>query len=283
MAIINPDGIFTGDRLRQCSDAAQLHWPRFFLASNGFGRLELNYYKIIARAYAMFRSVPTEAELFGYLKEYAENCLLFVYDGWGQLWGEWDTPPEFLPRYKSTSDRRSPVPPEPAFSDWKKSYHTEHARLPKSFDVLSARFLLGGGDGEGIGDGKSLCAFDKAHVEGNSFLSIEEGQKPRCDQEKIDPRLVWFETFWKSYWLSKAKKPALAAFLRQVKTEERFAEVMVAVKSQSPEMLSREPSRRPYAASWLNAERWQDESIDSATPKRSALDAALDSICKQEE
>jgi hypothetical protein len=283
MSVIDPSGLFAGDRLRQCSDTAQLHWPRLFLASNGFARLELNFHKIIARAYTTFRSVPTESELSGHLKEYVENSLLFVYDGWGQLWGQWDTPTAFLPRFKTASDKRSPAPPEPAFSDWKKRYRAAHARLPKSFDTISEGFLrgVGGGDGVGIGDGKSLCAFDKARVEGNSFLSIEEGEQGPRLQEKIDPRLDWFETFWESYWLSKAKKPALAAFLRQVRTVERFAEIMSALKAQSPEMLSRESSKRPYAATWLNGERWTDESIE-ATSKPSALDTALGRIYKKE-
>jgi hypothetical protein len=54
MSIIDADGLFSGDRLRRCSTAAQLHWPRLFLASDGFGRLELNYHKVVARAYATF-------------------------------------------------------------------------------------------------------------------------------------------------------------------------------------------------------------------------------------
>ena len=44
MLILKPDGLFAGDRIRHCSDAAQLHWPRIFLASNGFARIELNYF-----------------------------------------------------------------------------------------------------------------------------------------------------------------------------------------------------------------------------------------------
>ena len=42
MAIINPDGLFGGDRLRRCSNIVQLHWPRLYLAGDGFGRLELS-------------------------------------------------------------------------------------------------------------------------------------------------------------------------------------------------------------------------------------------------
>ena len=41
MAIIDREGLFGGDRLRRCSNAAQLHWPRLFLAADGFARLEI--------------------------------------------------------------------------------------------------------------------------------------------------------------------------------------------------------------------------------------------------
>ena len=54
MSIIDPSGLFGGDRLRRCSNVAQLHWPRLFLASDGFARLEMNYARIIGRAYPTF-------------------------------------------------------------------------------------------------------------------------------------------------------------------------------------------------------------------------------------
>jgi hypothetical protein len=70
MAIINLDGLFSGDRLRRCSNTAQLHWPRLSLASDGFGRLEVNYHKIVSRAYSTFKPAPSERELLGYVQEY---------------------------------------------------------------------------------------------------------------------------------------------------------------------------------------------------------------------
>src|SRR5581483_9249062 len=101
MAIINPEGLFGGDRLRRCSNDAQLHFCRLFLAANGLGRLEWNYHKIVPRAYGTFHPAPSEAELQTYLQEYVENYLLFPYRWDGQIWGQWDTPVEFLPRYKT--------------------------------------------------------------------------------------------------------------------------------------------------------------------------------------
>src|SRR5205809_6033901 len=101
MAIIDPDGLFGGDRLRRCSNAAQLHWPRLYLASDGFARLEVNYARIIGRCYATFNPIPSETEIQAWICEYVQNYLLFLYQANGQLWGQWDTPRERLPRYKT--------------------------------------------------------------------------------------------------------------------------------------------------------------------------------------
>jgi hypothetical protein len=85
--IIHAGGLFNGDRLRRCSNAAQLHFPRLFLPSDGFGRLELNYARIIGVAYPTFHPVPSETELQAWFQEYIKNFLLFVYLVDGQVWG----------------------------------------------------------------------------------------------------------------------------------------------------------------------------------------------------
>jgi hypothetical protein len=138
--IIEPDGLFHGDRLRRCSNTAQLHWPRLFLASNGFGRLELNYARIVGKAYASFNPIPSEIELQAIIQEYIKAQLLFPYQFDGQLWAVWDTPAKLLPRYKTSEDRRSPIPPEPEFSQWKRRYRDEVKAFPKSFGKLSETF-----------------------------------------------------------------------------------------------------------------------------------------------
>jgi hypothetical protein len=78
MAIIDPDGLFGGDRLRRYSDTAQLHWTRLYLASDGFARLEINYAKIVGRCYATFSQIPSETEIQSWIGEYAQNYLLFL-------------------------------------------------------------------------------------------------------------------------------------------------------------------------------------------------------------
>jgi hypothetical protein len=73
---------------------------------------------------------------------------------------------------------------------------------------------------------------------------------------------IWFGEFWSEYWLHKAKKAAGTAFAKHVKTEQRFHQVIAAVRAQRAEMLSRDPSKRPHGATWLNGARWDDELAD---------------------
>jgi hypothetical protein len=123
MAIIDAKGLFLGERINGCSDEAQLHWHRFFTASNTYGRLELNYQKIITVAYGGFRQKPTEDQVMGWLQEYAENFLLFIYPvGDGSFWGQWLTPDEYLRDYHTAEDNRSPVPPEKQLEAYRRRY-----------------------------------------------------------------------------------------------------------------------------------------------------------------
>lgn len=72
-------------------------------------------------------------------------------------------------------------------------------------------------------------------------------------------RESWFSEFWAAYWLRKGRKKAHEAFMRAVTSESIFADVMAGLRTQLPEMQSREARYRPHAATWLNGERWSDE------------------------
>jgi len=278
VAVIDPDGLFGGDRLRRCSNAAQLHWPRLFLASDGFARLEINYARIIGRAYPTFNPAPPEAELQVYLQEYARNSLLFLYEDNGQLWGQWDTPTKYLPRYKTAETRRSPIPPEPAFTEWKRRYREENKAFPKCFGKLSETFL----HGVGVGGGKNICASGDARVSGllpsidnppfettepDGLFTVgpEHEQKPTPADGFEALQEAWFSEWWAIYWRRRDHKKARLAFKKHVRTQSRFEQVMKATRAQAPEMLGKEPKYRPYGATWLNGERWEDE-ITEAPP-----------------
>ena len=116
--ILDPDGLFHGRRLARCSDLAQFYYPRLLLASNGYGRIELDFERIRCEAFQTIRVKPTDDQLRKTFEEFAENFLLFLFEADGQAWGQWDVLPNWLPRYKNATDRRSPAPDPDKFQKW---------------------------------------------------------------------------------------------------------------------------------------------------------------------
>jgi hypothetical protein len=135
--IIDPDGLFHGKRLARCSDHAQLFFPRLLLASNGYGRLEIDFDRIRYEAFWTFRHKPTDERLEEVVQEYAKNFLLFLYVAQGQTWAQWDVAPNWLPRYKNAADRRSPAPDPEAFKNWLNEVQSLKTKL---FPRVSASF-----------------------------------------------------------------------------------------------------------------------------------------------
>jgi hypothetical protein len=177
VAIIDPDGLFGGERLRRCSDEAQLHWPRFYVASNGYARLEINYEKIVARVYASFTNPPSEDEILKWIKEYRDNYLLFLYEVDGRVWGQWDVRQNLLPRHKTAADNRSPFPPEPEWTNWLKRYRAESTSFPKLSEIFGefpTGVGVGVGVGGGVGGGKNIA---KPRVNGAYRKPPEESKE----------------------------------------------------------------------------------------------------------
>lgn len=143
---------------------AQLYYPRLMCASNKLGRLQVNYRKIVALAFPRWpgAAIPLEPELMGYIKEYAENRLIFLYQSDGQIWGQWDAKPKTFGKYPTTEDKRSPAPAEGEFEQWEKDnrqHSSKQSITMVHFDLLSVPENVGEGFknvGEGseeVGDG----------------------------------------------------------------------------------------------------------------------------------
>jgi hypothetical protein len=163
MAIIDPEGLFHGERLAACSDIAQLYWPRFFVASNGYARLELSYAAIVSKIFASLRQPPEAAIIWGVLEEYAKHCLVILYEHEGVWWAQFDTSAKFLPRFKTVRDEKSPVPSyelienhQRAYLAWKAANSIKNESFRKSepdfgtFRMERGGVGIGGGVGEGV-------------------------------------------------------------------------------------------------------------------------------------
>ena len=128
-------------------------------------------------------------------------------------------------------------------------------------------------------DKKSICA-----SKDDALVSDQPDSLPVCQTSHEQPTKAklrdglteqqeeWFSAWWQAYWRKVARKPAQRAFARLVRTQERFDQVIKATLAQAPEMLSRPPEKRPHGATWLNAERWNDELLEEAPPQRTQKD-----------
>lgn len=93
-------------------------------------------------------------------------------------------------------------------------------------------------------------------------ISKKGAGKKQTDTSELD---AWFANeFWPAFWLKKSKTDALkAARVHLGSAELRFA-ALFGMKAQTPEMLTRDPSKRPHGATWINGHRWEDEVISSS-------------------
>jgi hypothetical protein len=168
MAIIDPEGLFCGERLAACSDLAQLYWPRFFLAANSCARIELSYKSLVSRVFANFQKIPTSLEIWAIFREYEANFLAILYetDG-GTWWCQFITSEKFLPKYKKTRDNLTPGPSlhlidahQVGYLAWKKSKSFQNQpfqKLPESFQREGVGIGVGIGVGVGVGEGSTLA------------------------------------------------------------------------------------------------------------------------------
>lgn len=197
MAIIDPDGLFEGERLARCSDAAQLYWQRLFIASNGYGRLELSYTAILSKVFRHFRNPPAEEQLWSIFEELAENYLVILYEADGVWWAQFVTSNKYLPRYKTMRDEQSPVPPEELaeharrrYLEWKQAKSFRHHRFQK-FAETSERFtkISDGEERRGVGEGVGVGIGVGEDVEVEDRVVQEREATPAPSSEEI-ARLV---------------------------------------------------------------------------------------------
>jgi hypothetical protein len=121
--LIDPNGLLNGERIGACSDEAQLHFPRLLTASNGFGRFELNYPRLTQTVYGSLKRKPSKELVTKMFHEYHKQFLLYVYQAKdGSVWGQWDIPQKYLPRFKTAADENSPAPVKEEFEAFRNAY-----------------------------------------------------------------------------------------------------------------------------------------------------------------
>lgn len=84
-----------------------------------------------------------------------------------------------------------------------------------------------------------------------------------------DLQKQWFTEFWGYYWRKDDKIPAWRAFKKHIRSEERYEQMLEALRAVAPEMLAKDKQFRPMAATWLNKEPWND--LGEVSPPVTAL------------
>lgn len=167
MAIIEPEALYKGERLRRCSDQARLAWPYLFLAADGFGRLHLDYRDLVGRVYLGFKNPPAEETFWVMFQEYRDNHLAFLYEAGGNLWCQWYCKPNCLPRHKTKRDYLSPEPPQSEYDKWISSYVKQTRALPAIFRNLPKSCEIFP-RGLGVGEGKQGVRQERGRFPENS-------------------------------------------------------------------------------------------------------------------
>ena len=205
MAIIDPDGLFSGERLASCSDAAQLYWPRFFIASNGYARLELSYTSIISKIFGNFQNPPKAEDVWSIFEEYSKNCLVILYRFEGVWWAQFDTSEKYLPRFKKVRDEQSPAPTHEEMENHRKSYlkwKSSNSLQNETFRKTTEDFGIfpreRGGVGVGIGVGVG-----KAKHSSRAKKQREVQSKAPCKTDILKARHKEFKAAIGLYWQSK--------------------------------------------------------------------------------
>ncbi|MDR3739299.1 MAG: hypothetical protein P4L40_09800 [Terracidiphilus sp.] len=124
---------------------------------------------------------------------------------------------------------------------------------------------------EQIKNKTNTCSSDDEHVSAipsidePPFETTEPGALfPVPTKQKTTDGLTpqqeqWFTSWWSEYWRRVSRKDARRAFGKHVKNAARFEQVVTATRAQRPGMLERPAEKRPHGATWLDAERWNDE------------------------
>ena len=192
MPVIDPQGLFDGERLAACSDQAKFCWPYIYCASNGYARLEVNLKAIRQKCFSSFEYAPDDSDLTSVLKEYAENYLLILYEFQGRQWVQFDTSAKYLPRHKSKKDEASPLPPPESvksftkgYIEWKrtKSPCLQHSRKLYESCGTFPQNVRGIGIGIGVGDGVGVGVDEPQ----NQPISPENGRE---DDVKIKQEIT---------------------------------------------------------------------------------------------
>lgn len=105
----------------------------------------------------------------------------------------------------------------------------------------------------------------RTHSDSNAKATkIDANHKPITNNQFNKEYIDRFDTFWKHYPRKVAKPNALKAWLKLKPDDDLTKKIISAVSKQN--LSAREEKFIPHPASWLNGQRWEDETMVTSTP-----------------
>ncbi|UVK59786.1 RepA-like replication initiator [Gordonia phage Aleemily] len=99
--------------------------------------------------------------------------------------------------------------------------------------------------------------------------SAAKGRKPQA--KKFTDYTPEFEAWYSAYPRHVAKRPAFLAFVEAIKRV-GLEELMAATRSYAEVRKGQPADKTPHPASWLNADRWLDDTSDAGGPASNSID-----------
>ncbi len=192
MALIDPEGLFFGERMRKCSDKSRLLWPYLFVAANTAGRLRLSYEDLLDKVFVGFRNPPTQQEITEAISDYRRNFLAYPYQSGGEFWLQFYRKSGFTPRYEKAKDQKT-APPPAAYWEWINSYKKPNSLLSTLFtssencEKFAIGIGIGVGTGIGIGIGKEQPPLVESHDSTGAEFELQppsQNGKPKAKQKQ---------------------------------------------------------------------------------------------------
>lgn len=261
------EAILTSERVDVLSPEAEVFYRRILSVADDFGRCDARLAVLIASCYPLRAGIMPQAKVEQLLSECCagEKPLILRYEVGGKPYLE--------------------------VQDFRQQLRSARSRFPSPSDAGAQRLHIGC-----VATAQPLRTYSESyseitHAHENAQASGHEAVLPSVNDAPFDPvggegaiaewslapepavenahvqrtndaqmREGWFEEFWKQYsrWCHRDRKRAKTTFLRLVKSRKLFERILAAIERQSPEMLARPADKRPYAATWLNGERWEE-------------------------
>lgn len=231
------EGINSSARVDSLSCDAELFYRRLINVVDDYGRFEADPILLISRAFPRRATKISTAKIEVWLKECSSEPepLILVYSVGRKRFLE-------IQNFKQPTRTKSKcsAPEEGVVATENNCFQYSSISIHENAEVLSA----------------SDTEYEIRNTDTKQVLALSGavGVSKPIDQQK-----AWFDAFWALYPRKVDKANAEKAFGKKVNTQAIYDKAIAGIKAQRDELLTRPPDKIPHPTTWINGERWNDE------------------------